>query len=187
MSELEPSEIRRLYPQSTVMARAVATEDKFKALSPTHDVLHFATHAELNKEDPLSSAVLLAKGDKEDGRLVVRDIFGMDLKEALVVLSACETGLGQLSSGDELVGLTRSFIYAGTPSVIASLWKVDDASTAQLDTIRGKVNTKRLTQRGVGGVTKLGQTSAPASLSQNSISTSNPYFWSPFILIGDGK
>jgi CHAT domain-containing protein len=115
--------------------------------------------------------------------------------------------LGELSSGDELVGLTRAFIFAGTPSVVASLWKVDDASTAhlmssfyknlksrtivkalrqaQLDLIRGKLNTNLLAQRSVGGVAKLGQT--PARNSQDSISTSHPYFWPPFILVGDGK
>ena len=76
--------------------------------------------------------MLLAKGDKEDGRLEVREIFGMDLKANLVVLSGCDTGLGKVSTGDEFVGLTRAFIYAGTPSVVASLWSVDDSSTAQL-------------------------------------------------------
>ena len=105
---------------------------KSKSLSPNHNILHFATHAELKQDDPLSSAILLAKDDKEDGRLEVKEIFGMDLKADLVVLSGCETGLGKLSMGDELVGLTRAFIYAGTPSVVASLWKVDDSSTAQL-------------------------------------------------------
>jgi CHAT domain-containing protein len=96
----------------------------------------------------------------------------MHLNAGLVVLSGCETGLGKLSSGDELVGLTRAFIYAGTPSVMASLWKVDDASSAhlmssfyrnlksktkvaslrqtQLDMIRGKFNAQLLAQRGVG-------------------------------------
>ena len=62
----------------------------------------------------------------------MREIFGMELKANLVVLSGCETGLGKLSTGDELVGLTRAFIYAGTPSVVASLWSVDDSSTAHL-------------------------------------------------------
>jgi CHAT domain-containing protein len=95
-------------------------------------ILHFATHAELSKEDPLSSAILLTKAGNEDGRLEVRELFGMNLNASLVVLSGCETGLGQLSSGDELGGLTRAFIYAGTPSVVTSLWKVDDHSTAQL-------------------------------------------------------
>ena len=132
----------------------------------------------------------------------------MDLNASLVVLSGCETGLGN-SSGDEFVGLTRAFIYAGTPSVVASLWKVDDASTAhlmssfyrnlktkskaeslrqaQLEMIRGRVSHESLAQRGVGGVGKLGQTTAAKSPSRNSISVSHPYFWAPFILVGDGK
>ena len=209
MSELETDEIGRLFSRATVLVKSEATEEKVKALSQNYDVLHFATHAELSKANPLSSAVFFAKTTNEDGRLEVREIFGMDLKASLVVLSGCETGLGELSSGDELVGLTRAFIYAGTPSVVASLWKVDDASTAhlmgsfyrnlktktkveslrqaQLAMIRGKVNTNLLAQRGVGGVGKLGQAPARASLSQNSISTSHPYFWAPFILVGDGK
>jgi CHAT domain-containing protein len=133
----------------------------------------------------------------------------MDINASLVVLSGCETGLGKLSSGDELVGLTRAFIYAGTPSVMASLWKVDDASTAhlmssfyknlrtrtkvealrqaQLEMIRGKVSRELLAQRGVGGVGKLGQAATAKSPSQNSISVSHPYFWAPFILVGDGR
>ncbi len=68
---------------------------------------------------------------QRDGRLEVREIFGMDLKANLVVLSGCETGLGKLSTGDESVGLTRAFIYAGTPSVVASLWKVDGSLDEQ--------------------------------------------------------
>lgn len=211
MSELEANEIRRLYPRSTVLEKVGASEEKVKGLAPNHDVLHFATHAELNKDDPLSSALILAKDSKEDGRLEVREIFGMDLNASLVVLSGCETALGKLSTGDELVGLIRAFIYAGTPSVLASLWKVDDASTAhlmnsfyknlktktkveslrqaQLDLIRGSPRSDLLAKRGVGGIAKLGETPAAKSLSQDSVSvsTSHPYFWAPFILVGDGK
>ena len=208
-AELEAQEVRSIYPQSHVYVQKEATEEKSKALSPSHDILHFAAHTELNEEDPLSSAILLAKGGKDDGKLEVREIFGMDLKANLVVLSGCETGLGKLSRGDELVGLTRAFIYAGTPSVVASLWKVDDSSTAQLmanfyrnlktmtkvealrqaqlQLIRGEGRSDLFARRGVGGITKLG---TPAS-SENSlspfVSTSLPYFWAPFILVGDGK
>jgi CHAT domain-containing protein len=128
-AELEAMEVKAAYPESSVYIRKEATEEKSKTLSANHDILHFATHAKLNEDDPLSSAVLLAREDKEDGRLEVREIFGMELKAKLVVLSGCETGLGKLSTGDELVGLTRAFIYAGTPSVVASLWSVDDSST----------------------------------------------------------
>jgi len=129
----------------------------------------------------------------------------------LVVLSGCETGLGKLSTGDEIVGLTRAFIYAGTSSVVASLWKVDDASTAslmrgfyknlktkfkaaslrqaQLDMISGKVSAQLLAHRGVGGVGKLidARSSANPTSPLASVPTSHPYFWAPFILVGDGN
>ena len=210
-AELEAGEVRRLYPSSAVYLRKEATEEKAKGLSSQYDILHFATHAELKEDDPLSSAVLLAKDGKEDGRLEVREVFGMDLKASLVVLSACETGLGKLSSGDELVGLTRAFIYAGTPSVMASLWKVEDSSTAvlmasfyrnlrtmskvealrqaQLEMIRGDARSALLARRGVGGIGRLGKVPETKRTSGDSlaVSTSHPYFWAPFILVGDGK
>jgi CHAT domain-containing protein len=210
-AELEAKEVKAAYPESSVYIGKEATEEKSKTFSPNHDILHFATHAKLNEDDPLSSAVLLAREGKEDGRLEVREIFGMALKANLVVLSGCETGLGKLSTGDELVGLTRAFIYAGTPSVVASLWSVDDSSTAQLmasfyrnlktmskvealrqaqlELIRGEGRSDMLARRGIGGVGKLGETpSAPLSApGSNSVSTSHPYFWAPFILVGDGK
>jgi CHAT domain-containing protein len=214
---IEAKQIKSLYPQSTIYLEKEATEERAKSLSSQNDIIHFASHAELSEDDPLASAILLARSDKEDGRLEVREIFGMDLKASLVVLSACETGLGKLSSGDELVGLTRAFIYAGTPSVVASLWNVEDSSTAQLmasfyknlktmtkvealrqaqlQLIQGKTNSELLARRGIGGVGKLGEAAQPkpdSSLSSsvsNSIfvSTSHPYFWAPFILVGEGK
>ena len=167
----------------------------------------------LSEDDPLTSAILLVKRDKEDGRLEVSEIFGMDLKASLAVLSACETGLGKPSSGDELVGLTPAFIYAGTFSVVPSLWNVEDSSTAQLmatfyknlktmtkvealrqaqlQLIRGEVRSDLLARRGIGGVGKLGEVPAAKSSLQDSvamqISTSHPYFWAPFILVGEGK
>src|SRR5262245_1958702 len=210
-AELEAEEVKNVYPQSTVYVKKEASEEKSKSLSPSYDILHFATHAQLNEDDPLSSAVLLAKEEKEDGRLEVREIFGMELKANLVVLSGCDTALGKLSTGDELVGLTRAFIYAGTPSVVASLWSVDDSSTAQLmasfyrnlktmskvealrqaqlELIRGEGRSDMLARRGVGGIGKLGETQKSESPSQKpiSISTSHPYFWAPFVLVGDGK
>src|SRR5262245_6206321 len=210
-AELEAKEVKAAYPESSVYIGKEATEEKSKTFSPNHDILHFATHAQLNEDDPLSSAVLLAKEDTEDGRLEVREIFGLDLKANLVVLSGCDTALGKLSTGDELVGLTRAFIYAGTPSVVASLWSVDDSSTAhlmasfyrnlktmskvealrqaQLELIRGEGRSDMLARRGVGGIGKLGETQKSESPSQNpiSVSTSHPYFWAPFVLVGDGK
>ena len=215
IAELEAQEIKSAYPHSAVYLKKEATEEKAKGLSPSNDIIHFATHAELREDDPLSSAILLTKDGKEDGRLETREIFGMNLKANLVVLSGCDTGLGKLSTGDELVGLTRAFIYAGTPSVVASLWKIDDSSTAvlmanfyrnlktmtksealrhaQLQLIKGEARSDLLARRGVGGVGKLGEVLAArptaTSLSPDSVSvsTSHPYFWAPFILVGEGR
>ena len=211
LAEFEAAHIKNQFPASMVLLRKDASEAKIKELSPHYDILHFASHAELNEREPLKSAILLASNAVEDGRLEVQEIFGLNLNANLVVLSGCETGLGEMSNGDELVGLTRAFIYAGTPSVIASLWKVDDAATAhlmssfyrnlktmtkvealrqaQLDVIRGRLNREPLAMRGVGGIGKLGETPPLRSQSQNavSVSTYHPYFWAPFILVGDGK
>ncbi len=131
-AEREAKEVASVYPQSAVYLRTEASKTRAMSLSPKYDMLHFAVHAELNEEDPMSSALLLAPEGKDDGRLKVGEIFSLDLKTNMVVLSACETGLGKLSSGDELVGLTRAFIYAGTPSIVTTLWKVSDRASYEL-------------------------------------------------------
>jgi len=140
--------------ESTVLVREDATEAQVKKQVEGVGLVHLATHAELNESDPLSSAVLLVPGGGEDGRLEVREVFGLDLHARLVVLSACETGLGKLSRGDELVGLQRAFVYAGTPAVVTTLWKVDDRASyelvrafyARLETV-GPVEALRQAQR----------------------------------------
>jgi CHAT domain-containing protein len=117
---------------ATVLVRGDATEAQAKKLLLSAGLVHLATHGELNESDPLGSALLMVPGGGEDGRLEVREVFGLDLRARLVVLSACETGLGKLSNGDELVGLQRAFLYAGTPAVVTTLWKVDDRATYEL-------------------------------------------------------
>ena len=131
-AEREVRELAQIYSKSDVFLREQATKSKAVSLSPTHDILHFAVHAEFNEEDPMSSALLLAHDGNDNGRLQVANIFSLNLKSDLVVLSACETGLGKISSGDEIIGLTRAFIYAGTPSIITTLWKVNDRASYEL-------------------------------------------------------
>jgi len=128
-AEREARVVGDTYPGATVLVRGAATEARVKALAGGAGMLHFATHAELNENEPMSSALLLTPGEGEDGRLEVRELFGLDLHARLVVLSACETGLGKLSRGDDLVGLQRAFLYAGTPAVVTTLWKVDDRAS----------------------------------------------------------
>jgi CHAT domain-containing protein len=131
-AEREAKEIATDYPQSAVYLRAEATKANAVRLSPNYDMLHFAVHADLRENDPLNSALLLAKSGNDDGRLKVFEIFSLNLKADTVVLSACETGLGKINNGDELIGLIRAFIYAGTPSVITTLWKVNDQASYEV-------------------------------------------------------
>lgn len=100
--------------------------------------LHFATHSLFNSEYPELSGLILSlyklNGEREDGYLRLNDIYNMNLSADLVVLSACQTGIGKNVNGEGMIGLTRGFMYAGASRVVAGLWKVDDASTSRLMT-----------------------------------------------------
>jgi CHAT domain-containing protein len=172
-AEREARQVGERFPEATVLVRAEATETKAKRLSPEMGLLHFATHGELSEQDPLSSALLLVPDGTEDGRLEVRELFALELNARLVVLSACETGLGKLSRGDELVGLQRAFLYAGSPAVVTTLWKVDDRASFLLMRefyeqlkAQGPAEALRQAQRAV-------MTDFP-----------HPFFWAAFGLAG---
>ena len=98
--------------------------------------MHFATHGLLDSEHPDLSGLVLSlvdeKGTPQDGFLRLHEIYNLRLPVDLVVLSACQTALGREIRGEGLVGLTRGFMYAGAARVVASLWQVDDESTAEL-------------------------------------------------------
>jgi CHAT domain-containing protein len=124
-----------LYSQAT---KAVVKE-KLKIENNDIDILHFSCHGKFDKNHPLKSHIVLAPQetssavkeiDGEKWNLTAEEIFGLEMNASLVTLSACESGINDLRPGDELIGLTRSLIYAGTPSVIVSLWAVEDLSTS---------------------------------------------------------
>ena len=109
--------IADLYQIEPLLGEA-ATESAVSGGASQAEILHLAAHGSYNPHTPLYSAIALAPDGEGDGRLEVREIYGLDLTNAdLVVLSACQTQLGELSAGDELVGLTRAFFFAGTPTV----------------------------------------------------------------------
>ncbi|MBF2098096.1 MAG: CHAT domain-containing protein [Gloeomargaritaceae cyanobacterium C42_A2020_066] len=103
-----------------------------------YQILHFATHGFVDTERPEQSGLVLSLVDEQgrplDGYLKLNDLFNLNFNANLVVLSACQTGLGSLVQGEGLVGLTRGFMHAGVPRVVASLWRVDDEATAELMT-----------------------------------------------------
>jgi len=126
--------VSRTRPNSRVLLRREATETALNRYGGGFRYIHFATHGEFDADRPLNSALLLAGDAESDGRLTVDKLYSMKLHADLVTLSACETGLGKVVNGDDVVGLTRGFLYAGSRSIVTSLWKVDDLATSHLMT-----------------------------------------------------
>jgi CHAT domain-containing protein len=112
--------------------RAAATSPELAQ----YRIVHFATHGLLDNKHPELSGLVFSMVDKQgkpqDGFLQLADIYNLNLPVELVVLSACETGLGEEISGEGLIGLTRGFMYAGASRVVASLWSVSDVGTSEL-------------------------------------------------------
>lgn len=141
--------------------------------------LHFATHSLIDEKSPGQSGVVLTLGDEaeEDGFLEVSEIARLDLDCDLVVVSACQTGRGQLLSGEGIVGLSRAFLYAGTRSVVVSLWNVSDISTGQL--------MKNFYQNLTGGQSNAAALRrAKLQMLSSGKETRHPYYWSSFVMVG---
>ncbi|MBD2654775.1 tetratricopeptide repeat protein [Synechocystis sp. FACHB-383] len=164
-----------------------ATEAEVLAQMPQADIIHFATHASFNDQRGLSSAIYLTAepGAPDDGlfqtpgRITAEDIFNQfednPLNARLVVLSACDTGQGEIT-GDGVIGLSRSLIAGGVPSVLVSLWSVDDASTKTLMT----EFYRQWQQQGVDKATALRN-----AMLETKAAYPDPYYWSGFTLIGE--
>jgi CHAT domain-containing protein len=162
---------------------ATATEAMFRREAPGRRILHLATYGVLNKHNPLFSFVELLPGGADDGRLEVHEVFGLQLAADLVVLSACQTGLGSgaladVPPGDDWVSLTRAFLHAGASRVVATLWPVDDWATAAL-----MERFYRAMRRGAAPAQALAE--AQRLLAAES-ATAHPYYWAGFVLVGGG-
>jgi CHAT domain-containing protein/tetratricopeptide (TPR) repeat protein len=144
-------------------------------------VVHFATHGLLNNEHPELSGVVLSlfdrKGQQQDGFLRLHDIYNLKLPVDLVVLSACNTGLGRDVKGEGLIGLTRGFMYAGASSVVASLWKVDDEATAELM----RLFYGYMLRDGLSPAAALRKAQVTMSRQKR---WQSPYFWAGFVIQG---
>jgi CHAT domain-containing protein len=132
LAEMEANAIKWDFPKIDVLTRENATESWLKKNIGDYQIIHVASHGEFDPINPLFSSLKLTRDKSDDGNFEVNEVFGLDIKADIVTLSACQTGLGDLVGGDELVGLNRAFIYAGTHSILSSLWRVSDISTAVL-------------------------------------------------------
>jgi CHAT domain-containing protein len=147
-----------------------ATREALVAGAGRHGVVHLAAHGEARLDNPAFAHLKLA-----DGQLSTSDVFNLDLRGALVTLSACETGRGVVAAGDELIGLSRGFLYAGAVTLVQSLWRVEDASTAHL---MERFYRALRAGRPKGAALRAAQRDLLAS------HPDHPYCWAPFQLLG---
>jgi|DewCreStandDraft_1066081.scaffolds.fasta_scaffold01307_15 tetratricopeptide (TPR) repeat protein len=165
----EVAELASIWTDALVLTGEAATLENFRRAAPSGRVLHLASHGLFRPDNPLFSALRL-----KDGWLNFYDIFNLTLRAELVVLSACETGMNAIFPGDELFGLMRGFLYAGVPSLLASLWTVSDRSTATFMRYFYAGWQQGLSKR--------------AALRNAHLAVraryEHPYYWAPFVLIG---
>jgi CHAT domain-containing protein/tetratricopeptide (TPR) repeat protein len=161
--------IGQLFSESLLLEGDSASKAAFLESAPRHRFLHLATHGYFRQDNPLFSSVRLV-----DGPLNFYDLFDLSLDAELVTLSACNTGINKLAPGDELSGLMRGFLYAGAPSLLVSLWAVNDESTSDLmrsfygHLHGGKTKRAALRLAELEALDKYG----------------HPYYWAPFVLMG---
>jgi len=185
-TETETEAIFELYDDNNLKAKVLlhnnANEKSIKSGElEQYKVLHFATHGFVNSERPELSGLLLAQDTTggEDGVLYSGEIYNLKLNADLVVLSACETGLGKIQKGEGIIGLTRALLYAGAKNILVSLWQVNDKSTSELmvDFYKNSLANK--------GQLSYSEALRNAKLKMISEGRyAHPFFWSPFILIG---
>ena len=179
-AEREVQALSRQFPGATLFFKEQANKSNFEANAPKAPLLHIAAHAMADTLDPLHSKVLLADENGQPNYLEAKDVLGMDLRgTALIALSACESGLGRVEDGDEVLGFTRSFLSAGTSTLLASLWPVSDAATETLMTTLYDDLAK-------GESVQDAMRDAQRAVLANP-ETAHPFFWAPFNLIGNWR
>ena len=172
-SEVEIDNAALFFPDALKLSHDEASETNVKEKASSYEVLHFATHATFDNDDPFNSSLLLASDGINDGKLTVEEIYQLKLKPSLVVLSACETGLGKYSAGDEIIGFYRAFMYAGAKSIIATLWPIADEASSFL------INEfyQSLKKNSLGESLRMAQLKTKEQYP-------NPVNWAGFVLVG---
>ena len=181
----EARSVDALYrPNSQLLLGASATESRFKKLARDFRVLHLATHGYFDNANPLLSGIELEMDGANDGLLQVHEVLGLRLRADLVTLSACDTALGsgyfaEMPTGDDFVGMTRAFLSAGSTSVLAALWPVDDrASVTLMSRFYGRLNTETDDRSAAGALAHVQRELRRSS------ELGHPYYWAEYIVVG---
>ncbi|MCX6602853.1 MAG: CHAT domain-containing protein [Acidobacteria bacterium] len=170
----ETKKIAESYPGARRATGQAFTPDAARADLVDSDVVHFATHGLFDEHAPLFSGLLTAPAAGQRSRLSLYELPEMKLRAKLIILSACETGLGKVTGGDEVAGLTRTFLMAGAETVVSSLWRVSDDATVLL--MSGFHARLMKGQRTAGAMRE-------AALVVRA-QFAHPFFWAPFVVTG---
>ena len=155
-----------------------ATRERFLEFAGQYSILHLATHGYANRSTGAYSYLAFAPDAHSDGILTAGELYALRLPATLVVLSACETGMGERQAGEGVIGLVRAFVFAGAESVVASLWRVNDRSTMQLmHFFHEELNKGNDRQRAISEAKR-------RYIAQNPGLQAHPYFWAAFTLHG---
>lgn len=178
-AEREVRMIGELYQGARILVGNAASKPGFIAQAPGNGLVHVAAHASVDEVDPLYSSIRLARAGQARGELEAHEILKLDFSRArLVTLSACESGLGRVSGGDEFYGFKRTFLAAGARSLLVSLWPVEDESTAGLMS----VFYRELRNQPTAAALRDAQLALIKSDTHR-----HPMFWAPFLLVGDWR
>ena len=154
---------------------AAATRNSFLQKAPQAEVIHLSTHACVNNNDPMDSRIFFS----ENNYLNTEDIYNLRINAKMTMLSACQTGLGQVYNGEGMISLARAFQYAGCPSVTMSLWSVADASTSDMITLYYDYLTSGYTK------SKALQQAKIDFINMESADKQHPFYWAGFVHLGD--
>jgi CHAT domain-containing protein len=170
---------------SRVFINEQATEANFKKYASDYNVLHLAMHTIMRDDEPLLSKLAFTNVEttdsSEDNMLYAYEIYNMKLNAQMTVLSSCSSGFGKMQKGEGMMSLARGFIYAGCPSIIMTLWQVSDQSSSELMTSFYRYLKKGKSKQEAMRLAKIKYLEEADDL------TSNPYFWSGFVVVGDGN
>jgi CHAT domain-containing protein len=192
-SAKEIEEIAPLFQNPKIYTNREATKQNFIEQSSYYKYIHLSTHGYSDEDNPLYSGIIFAyRNDNKDvDILYTHEVFNLDLACETLIMSACETGLGQklgLLNGEGVSGLQRAFLFAGAKSLIVSLWSVEDESTSILMKefyryyIQDRMNKSDALRAAKLSLMKMGK-----KIGNLVLSYSHPFFWAPFVLIGDPK
>jgi len=169
MVDAEVAALRNIFPEAAVLNGDHAHREGFSRAAQNASFVHIATHAAFRQDNPMFSSFKLA-----DGYVTALDLFSMHCQANLIALSGCQSGLGRVAESDDLIGLTRGFLYAGARSLLMSLWTVSDDSTVRL-------------MKEFYTVWRTGTTKAKAlqkAMQTVRLDYPSPFYWAPFVLIG---